>query len=122
MDETIEIIKEEQDGNLKGIFHCFTGSLSQAQEIINLGFLLGIGGVATFKNGGLDQVIPNLGLEHLVLETDSPYLAPVPYRGKRNSPAYLPIIAEKIGDYLSISKEEVAKKTKENALDLFREF
>lgn len=122
MDETIEIIKEEQDGNLKGIFHCFTGSLSQAQEIINLGFLLGIGGVATFKNGGLDQVIPNLGLEHLVLETDSPYLAPVPYRGKRNSPAYLPIIAEKIGDYLSISKEEVAKKTKENALELFREF
>jgi len=122
MDETIEIIKEEQDGNLKGIFHCFTGSLIQAQEVINLGFLLGIGGVATFKNGGLDQVIPNLGLENLVLETDSPYLAPVPYRGKRNSPAYLPIIAEKIGDYLSISKEEVAKKTKENALNLFREF
>jgi TatD DNase family protein len=122
MDETIEIIKEEQDGNLKGIFHCFTGSLNQGQEIINLGFLLGIGGVATFKNGGLDQVIPNLGLEHLVLETDSPYLAPVPYRGKRNSPAYLPIIAEKVGDYLSISKEEVAKRTKQNALNLFREF
>ncbi len=122
MDETIEIIREEQDGNLKGIFHCFTGSLSQANQIVDLGFILGIGGVATFKNGGLDQVIPNLGLDYLVLETDSPYLAPVPFRGKRNSPAYLPIIAEKIGDYLSISKEEVAKKTKENALNLFREF
>lgn len=122
MDETIEIIKEEQDGSLKGIFHCFTGTLSQAKEIIDLDFLLGIGGVATFKNGGLDQVIPNLDLKHLVLETDSPYLAPVPYRGKRNSPAYLPIIAEKVGDFLAISKEEVAKKTKQNALNLFREF
>lgn len=121
MDETIEIIKEEQDGNLKGIFHCFTGSVSQAKEIIDLGFLLGIGGVATFKNGGLDKVIPEIGLESLVLETDAPYLAPVPNRGKRNSPAYLPLIAEKIGDYLSISKEEVAKKTKLNALNLFRE-
>lgn len=122
MDETIELIKKEQDGSLTGIFHCFTGSLQQAQEIIELGFLLGIGGVSTFKNGGLDQVIPNLGLENLVLETDAPYLAPVPYRGKRNSPVYLPIIAEKIGDYLAISKEEVALKTKENALNLFREF
>ena len=122
MDETIQIIKEEQGGDLKGIFHCFTGSLEQANEIVNLGFLLGIGGVATFKNGGLDQVIPHLGLDNLVLETDAPYLAPVPYRGKRNSPAYLPIIAEKIGDFLATSKEEVALKTKENALNLFREF
>ncbi|MBB6328565.1 TatD DNase family protein [Algoriphagus iocasae] len=122
MDETIQIIKEEQDGTLQGIFHCFTGSLEQANEIVNLGFLLGIGGVSTFKNGGLDQVIPHLGLENLVLETDAPYLAPVPYRGKRNSPAYLPIIAEKIGDFLAISKDEVALKTKENALNLFREF
>ena len=122
MDETIQIIKEEQDGSLQGIFHCFTGSLEQANEIVNLGFLLGIGGVSTFKNGGLDQVIPHLGLENLVLETDAPYLAPVPYRGKRNSPAYLPIIAEKIGDFLAISKDEVALKAKENALNLFREF
>ncbi len=122
MDETIQIIKEEQDGSLQGIFHCFTGSLEQANEIVNLGFLLGIGGVSTFKNGGLDQVIPHLGLENLVLETDAPYLAPVPYRGKRNSPAYLPIIAEKIGDFLAISKDEVALKTKDNALNLFREF
>ena len=122
MDETIEIIKNAQDGSLKGIFHCFTGTIDQARQIIELGFLLGIGGVSTFKNGGLDQVIPEIGLDSLVLETDAPYLAPVPFRGKRNSPAYLPIIAEKIGDYLAVSKEEVAKKTKMNALDLFREF
>ena len=121
MDETIAIVKEEHDGNLKGIFHCFTGDADQARQIINMGFLLGIGGVATFKNGGLDKVLPEISIDHLVLETDAPYLAPVPYRGKRNSPAYLPIIAEKIGDYLQISKEEVALKTKQNALNLFRE-
>lgn len=121
MDETISIVKEEHDGNLKGIFHCFNGNLEQANQIIEMGFLLGIGGVATFKNGGLDKVIPEISIEHLVLETDAPYLAPVPYRGKRNSPAYLPIIAEKIGDYLQMSKEEVALKTKQNALNLFRE-
>ncbi|WP_425637370.1 TatD family hydrolase [Algoriphagus yeomjeoni] len=121
MDETIAIVQEEHDGNLKGIFHCFTGDLAQAEQIIEMGFLLGIGGVATFKNGGLDKVIPEISIKHFVLETDAPYLAPVPYRGKRNSPAYLPIIAEKIGDYLQISKEEVALQTKQNALNLFRE-
>ncbi|MDR7130328.1 TatD DNase family protein [Algoriphagus sp. 4150] len=121
MDETIAIVKEEHDGKLKGIFHCFTGTADQARKIIDMGFLLGIGGVATYKNGGLDQVIPEIGLDHLVLETDAPYLSPVPFRGKRNSPAYLPIIAEKIGDYLQITKEEVALKTKQNALNLFRE-
>ena len=121
MDETIAIVKEELDGKLRGIFHCFNGNLAQAKKIIEMGFLLGIGGVATFKNGGLDQVIPKISIDHLVLETDAPYLAPVPYRGKRNSPAYLPIIAEKVGDYLQISKEEVALRTKQNALNLFRE-
>ena len=121
MDETIAIVNEEHDGKLRGIFHCFTGTADQARQIIGMGFLLGIGGVATFKNGGLDQVIPEISLDHLVLETDAPYLAPVPFRGKRNSPAYLPIIAEKIGDYLGISKEEVALKTKQNALNLFSE-
>jgi len=121
MDETIEIVKEAQDGSLKGIFHCFNGNLNQANQIIELGFLLGIGGVATFKNGGLDQVLPHIGLEHLVLETDAPYLAPVPFRGKRNSPAYIPIIAEKVGDYLQTSKEDVALCTKQNAYNLFRE-
>ncbi|MDI1321820.1 MAG: TatD family hydrolase [Algoriphagus sp.] len=122
MDETIAIVKEEHDGKLRGIFHCFNGNVSQANQIIEMGFLLGIGGVATYKNGGLDLVIPEIGLENLVLETDAPYLAPVPFRGKRNSPAYLPFIAEKIGDFLKISKEEVALKTKENALNLFHDF
>lgn len=121
MDETIAIVKEEHDGKLKGVFHCFTGNLAQANQIIEMGFLLGIGGVATFKNGGLDQVIPQLQIQHLLLETDAPYLAPSPYRGKRNSPAYIPIIAEKIGDYLQLSKEEVALQTKNNALNLFPE-
>ncbi|RAI90136.1 TatD family hydrolase [Algoriphagus yeomjeoni] len=121
IDETIAIVQEEHNGNLKGIFHCFTGDLAQAKRIIEMGFLLGIGGVATFKNGGLDKVIPEISIAHLVLETDAPYLAPVPFRGKRNSPAYLPIIAEKIGDFLQISKEEVALQTKQNALNLFRE-
>lgn len=122
MDESIEIVREKQDGSLRGIFHCFNGNLSQAKEIIELGFLLGIGGVATYKNGGLDQVIPEIGLKHLVLETDAPYLAPVPFRGKRNSPAYLPYIAAKIGDYLKVSKEVVAAQTTANALNLFKDF
>jgi|TARA_R100000365_G_C2747822_1_gene78164 TatD DNase family protein len=122
MDETIEIVREEHDGKLKGIFHCFTGNLVQANQIIEMGFLLGIGGVSTYKNGGLDQVLPHIAIENLVLETDAPYLAPVPFRGKRNTPAYLPYIAERVGDLLELSKEEVALKTKQNALRLFKEF
>lgn len=121
IDETIEIIEKAQDGTLSGIFHCFTGSLEQAKKIINLGFLLGIGGVSTYKNGGLDAVIPFVGLENLVLETDAPYLAPVPFRGKRNTPAYLPVIAQRVGDLLQTSVEEVAIVTKGNALNLFKE-
>lgn len=121
IDETIEIIEKAQDGTLTGIFHCFTGSLDQAKKIIKLGFLLGIGGVSTYKNGGLDSVIPFIGLEHLVLETDAPYLSPVPFRGKRNSPAYLPVIAQRVGDLLQTSGEEVAMATKANALNLFKE-
>ncbi|WP_111671535.1 TatD family hydrolase [Algoriphagus litoralis] len=121
IDETIELLENAQNGSLTGIFHCFTGSLEQANKIVKLGFLLGIGGVATYKNGGLDQVIPFIGLENLVLETDAPYLAPVPYRGKRNTPAYLPSIAERVGDMLHISAEIVATKTKSNALNLFKE-
>lgn len=121
IDETIEIIEKAQDGTLSGIFHCFTGSLEQAKKIINLGFLLGIGGVSTYKNGGLDAVIPFVGLENLVLETDAPYLAPVPFRGKRNTPAYLPVIAQRVGDLLQTSVEEVTIVTKGNALNLFKE-
>ena len=121
IDETIELIEKAQDGSLTGIFHCFTGTLDQAQKIINLGFLLGIGGVATYKNGGMDRVLPSLSLEDLVLETDAPYLAPVPFRGKRNTPAYLPHIAQRVGDLVQVSAEKVALATKANALNLFKE-
>ncbi len=121
IDQTIDLIESAQDGTLKGIFHCFTGTLEQAKRISDLGFLLGIGGVVTYKNGGLDQVIPFVDLEKLVLETDAPYLAPVPHRGKRNTPAYLPIIAQRVGDLLEISVEKVAEITQANALNLFKE-
>lgn len=121
IDETIEIIEKAQDGTLTGIFHCFNGTLDQAKKIVKMGFLLGIGGVATYKNGGLHQVIPFIGLENLVLETDAPYLAPVPFRGKRNTPAYLPAIAQRVGDLLQVSSAEVAVMTKSNALNLFKE-
>ena len=94
IDETIELVEQMQDGNLRGIFHCFSGTAEQAKRITKLGFYLGIGGVVTFKNGGLDKVIPEIDLEHMVLETDSPYLAPVPHRGKRNEPCYIPLVAK----------------------------
>ncbi len=121
-EETITIVEQEKDEKLEGIFHCFTGTAAEAKRIVDLGFFMGIGGVATFKNGGLDKVIPEIGLDRLVLETDSPYLAPAPYRGKRNEPAYIPIIAEKIAGYLQISKEEVAAKTTKNANTVFRKW
>ncbi|AWW29877.1 hydrolase TatD [Echinicola strongylocentroti] len=119
IDETIAIIREMNDARLTGIFHCFTGTVKQAKEIIEMGFLLGIGGVSTFKNGGLDKVLPEIGLDHLVLETDGPYLAPVPYRGKRNSPEYIPIIAERVGDLTESTMDKVAKTTNVNANQLF---
>lgn len=119
-DETFEIVDELNDKNLTGVFHCFTGNLDQANHIINYGgFKLGIGGVVTFKNGGLDKVLPHVDLEHLVLETDSPYLAPVPYRGKRNESSYLKIIAEKLAEVKSVSFETVDEITTRNALQLF---
>jgi TatD DNase family protein len=121
IDQTIDLIESAQDGTLSGIFHCFTGTLEQAKRITELGFLLGIGGVVTYKNGGLDQVIPFLGLDNLVLETDAPYLAPVPHRGKRNTPAYLPFIAQRVADLLQLSSEQVALVTQANALNLFKE-
>ena len=118
--ETIQIVEELIDPDLTGIFHCFTGSLAEAKKIISLGFHCGIGGVATFKNGGLDTVIPYLDHSFMALETDSPYLAPVPYRGKRNQPAFLRHIAEKVAEYKSVEVEEVARKTTANALKLFK--
>ncbi|WP_044202216.1 TatD family hydrolase [Echinicola pacifica] len=119
IDETIEIIEQLNTAELTGIFHCFSGSVEQAKKIIEMGFLLGIGGVSTFKNGGLDAVLPEIGLDHLVLETDGPYLAPVPYRGKRNSPEYIPIIAQRVGDLTENTLQTVAEVTNRNANYVF---
>lgn len=120
IEETIEIVEQLNDDKLTGVFHCFTGSLEQAQKIIQMGFLLGIGGVATFKNGGLDKVLPSIGLDSLILETDSPYLAPVPFRGKRNSPEYIPLIARNVAVLTEKSEEKTAEITTANARRLFR--
>ena len=122
MDETIALVKSLNDDRLSGIFHCFTGSLEQARDIVEMGFLLGIGGVATFKNGGLDKVLPELGLEHLVLETDAPYLAPAPNRGKRNSPEYIPLIAHRVADLTGSDLATVAEITNRNALSAFKKW
>lgn len=120
IDETIELVTELQDGKLRGIFHCFSGSAEQAEKIVKLNFLLGIGGVATFKKGGLDVVLPAVSLDHIVLETDAPYLAPVPHRGKRNESSYIPLIANRVADLKKVSLEEVQEKTSANALALFK--
>lgn len=119
-DAIFEILDEENDENMRGIFHCFTGNLEQAQKIINYGgFKLGIGGVVTFKNAGLDKVVEQINLEHIVLETDAPYLAPIPYRGKRNESAYLVEIATKMANLKQVSIEEVAKITTANSKTVF---
>jgi TatD DNase family protein len=118
-DIVIDLLQKEPKGNMRGIFHCFGGTVEQAKAMMDLGFLLGIGGVATFKKSGLDAVLPHIPLTSLVLETDAPYLAPVPYRGKRNESAYLPLIAEKIAQFKHISVEEVAAVTFQNAERLF---
>jgi TatD DNase family protein len=118
-DEIFEILKS-YDKLPKGIFHCFSGDFIQAQKILSLGnFKLGIGGVVTFKNSGLDKVVEQLNMHDIVLETDAPYLAPVPYRGKRNESAYIPLIAQKIAEIKKISVEEVAAITSTNAEEIF---
>jgi len=118
--ECIDVVKKNHDGNLGGVFHCFSGSLEEAKEIIDLGFYLGIGGVVTFKKAGLDKIVEAIDLQHIVLETDAPYLAPSPYRGKRNESAYIPIIAQKIADIKNLKIEEVASITSINAAKLFK--
>jgi len=118
-DEVLSIVKEEQDGNLKGIFHCFNGNLEEAQKVADLGFFIGIGGVITFKNSKLDEIIKSVDIKKLVLETDSPYLSPVPKRGRRNESAYLAFIAQKVAEIYDISVEEVAEITSANARQLF---
>jgi TatD DNase family protein len=117
--ETINVIKEYNGTVLTGIFHCFSGSLFNAKEIIDSGFLLGIGGVVTFKNSGLAEVIKDIDLNYLVLETDAPYLAPVPYRGKRNESSYLKYIAQKIAETKEVTVGEVAAQTTKNANEIF---
>lgn len=118
--ETYDIISAAQDGTLRGIFHCFSGTAEEAEKVKELDFLMGIGGVATFKNGGLDKVLPHVSLDNLVLETDCPYLAPTPHRGKRNEPVYLPLIAKRVAELMQQPVEEVAEKTTANALNLFK--
>lgn len=120
IDDGIAMVKAQQNGNLKGIFHCFGGTIEQAKAIIDLGFHLGIGGVVTFKNSQLDQVLAAIPLEHIVLETDAPYLAPVPYRGKRNESKYIPYIAEKLVTIYQSTLEEVAQITTANAKNVYK--
>ncbi len=119
-EETIAVVERHYDETLTGVFHCFTGTKEDAARISALHFKMGIGGVATFKNGGLQQVLPALNTADLLLETDSPYLAPVPHRGKRNESAYIPFIAQKVADILEQDIEEVADFTTNNAIHLFK--
>jgi len=120
IDETIALVKPYADRGLTGVFHCFTGTLEQANEVIDLNFKLGLGGVATFKNGGMEPVIKGVSLEHILLETDSPYLAPTPHRGKRNEPSYTKIVAQKIAEILDREVVEIGEITSQNSKTLFR--
>ncbi len=119
MQDCIDIVRDHQNGKLRGIFHCFGGTVEEAKQIIDLGFLMGIGGVVTYKKSGLSEILSSIPLAHLVLETDAPYLTPVPFRGKRNEPSYLKYIVAKMAEALNISAEEVARQTTLNAQKLF---
>ena len=119
LDECIGVIRDNQKGSLKGIFHCFGGTLDQARQIMDLGFYMGIGGVITYKNSGLGEVVKDIPLERLVLETDAPYLTPAPYRGKRNESSYLKYIVQKLSEVKGVSVEEVAAVTTANAQNIF---
>ncbi|ADY54137.1 hydrolase, TatD family [Pseudopedobacter saltans DSM 12145] len=118
-DEVFEVLEEEKDEKLRGIFHCFTGNGEQAQRAIDLNFYLGIGGVVTYKKAGLDQVLKSVALEHLVLETDAPYLAPVPYRGKKNESSYLIYVADKVAEIYETTIEHIAEVTTANSVKIF---
>ena len=117
--EIYTILKEENVKDIGGIFHCFSGTIKEAKKIIDLGFLLGIGGVITFKNSNLSHIIKDIPIENIVLETDAPYLAPHPMRGHRNEPKYLSIIAKKIATIKSIDIHKIAKITSNNIDNLF---
>ncbi|WP_394128226.1 TatD family hydrolase [Vibrio hepatarius] len=120
IEETLALLSQEQDGSLSGVFHCFGGSVEEAKAINDLGFHLGLGGVSTFKNGGMDKVIPHLDMNYVILETDCPYLAPVPHRGKRNEPAYTSLVAQRVAELREINLAEVDNLTTANALQLFK--
>ncbi|NQY66470.1 MAG: TatD family hydrolase [Flavobacteriales bacterium] len=117
--EVLSIVENLHEEKLTGVFHCFTGTVEEARRVTDLGFKLGIGGVATFKNGGLDKVIPEIDLKHIVVETDSPYLAPVPYRGKRNESAYITEVVEKLATFYRKPFKEIEEATTLNALEIF---
>ena len=119
-DKMVQILEKKQDGGLRGIMHCFTGTEEEAKVYLDLGFHLGLGGVTTYKNCGVKDYLPNLPLDRIVLETDAPYLSPVPCRGKRNEPAFLVHTAQKIADILQIPVEELAAVTTANAQALFQ--
>ena len=119
-DKMVRILEHKQDGGLRGIMHCFTGTEEEAKVYLELGFHLGLGGVTTYKNCGVKEYLPNLPLERIVLETDAPYLAPVPCRGKRNEPAFLVHTAQCIADILQIPVEEIAEITTSNSQTLFQ--
>ena len=118
-DEIFEILDKENCDKLRGVFHCFTGTFEQANRAIQLGFKLGIGGVVTFKNGGIDKFLNRIDLNHIVLETDSPYLAPVPYRGKRNESSYITYIIDKLSEIYGLPIKEIASVTTKNAEKVF---
>ena len=119
MHEILPILRKLKTNKLRGIFHCFGSSLRDAEECIDLGFMLGIGGVVTYPKAGLETVLQHIDLQHLVLETDAPYLSPVPFRGKRNSSAYIPIIAQKIAEIKGVTVAQVAAATTANAVKTF---
>ena len=118
-DEIFEILDKENCDKLRGVFHCFTGTLEQANRAIQLGFKLGIGGVVTFKNGGIDKFLNRIDLNHIVVETDSPYLAPVPYRGKRNESSYITYVIDKLSEIYGLPIKEIASVTTKNAEKVF---
>ena len=118
IDECIEVVTAHP--GITGVFHCFSGNVEQAKKILELGFMLGLGGVVTFRNAGVDKVIEKVGLNNIILETDAPYLAPVPHRGKRNEPSFIPLIAEKLSMICNCPLVEIAELTTKNARKLFK--